>query len=152
MRCFSNLLPKSNNEYFDKIYLLDEDVCKEYVDIAKYSAAKIEELEKNDTSGERIDFYLPEDVFANTIFKSVQIYFYREYSLCTSNYMVFEDDGEVSLSIDLHRLNKWDDYCDLEEYIVDELMNVERDYDWYKSGELEENLEYMKSIKDSLRE
>ena len=146
MEYFSNLLPKSNCEYLDNIYDIDEDVCKEYIDIGKFVAEKIEELEAKDTSGERINFYLPEKIFANTIFSEIQIYFYSEYSHCTSNYMLFVDEGCLSLYIDLHRLNELDDYCDLEEYVVNELMNVERDYDWYKQGVLEERLQQIKEL------
>ena len=148
MECFSNLLPKSNREYMNMLYDIDEDVCKEFIDIAKYSAGKIEEIEADDETDSRIDFFVPKELLENTKFAEIHIYYYRTHNgvRYTSNYLLVKDEEGLSLAIDLYKIDRWIDYEDLEEFVVDELMNFDRDYSWYQKGILERQLEKMKEI------
>ena len=152
MTSFSNMLPKANREYINEAYD-EDDVCEEYKEIARYVAAKIEDTENNDPSDSRISFSVPASLLTGTMFTGMRIYCYRKYPDAerTSNYMMLENEGAVSLSIDLYKLNEWTDYEDLEEYVVDELMNAARDYGWHLQGVLEERLEAMKELLTNLR-
>ena len=154
MESISNLLPKANNEYMQMLYDIDEDVCEEYKAIAKFAAEKIEEIDKQDEADTRVDFYIPQELLAKTMYSEIHIYCYRKYSdgRYTSNYLFIKDEEGISLSIDLYRRNKWIEYCDFEEFVIDELMNVERDYAWYKEGRLEERLEFMRNFCQEIRQ
>ena len=152
MTSFSNMLPKADREYVNEAYDGD-DVCDEYREIARYAVAKIEEVEESDSTDSRISFTIPAELLTGTMFTGMRIYCYRKYPDAerTSNYMMLENEGAVSLSIDLYKLNEWTDYEDLEEYVVDELMNAARDYGWHLQGVLEERLEAMKELLTNLR-
>lgn len=145
MESISNMLSKTNREYLRMLYDIDEDVCKEFIDIAKYSAGKIEEIETEDKSDSRIDFFVPENLLENTMFSEVHIYYYRKPNNIryTSNYLLIKDEEGLSLAIDLYKIDRWIDYEDIQEFVTDELMNVDRDYSWYKEGVFEERLEKM---------
>ena len=152
MTSFSNMLPKANREYVNKAYD-EDDVCDEYREIARYAAARIEETEENDSSDSRISFTIPAELLAGTMYANMRIYCYRRYpdAKRTSNYMLLENEGSASLSIDLYKLDEWTDYDDLEEYVVDELMNAARDYGFHLQGVLEEKLEDMKAFTKKFR-
>ena len=154
MESISNMLPKANQEYLNYIYDIDEDVCNEYKEIAKFTAEKIEEIEAEDDTLERMDFFLPNEILANTKFNEIHIYCYKKYFDInrTSNYMLFIDEDGLSLSIDLYKLFDWLDSSDMEDSVIDELMNVERDYGLYKEGKLEDEFERMAKVIKMLRE
>ena len=65
--------------------------------------------------------------------------------------MLFIDEEGLSLSIDLYKLYEWLDGSDMEDSVIDELMNVERDYGLYKEGKLEEEFERMARVMEMLR-
>ena len=148
------MMPKANHEYLNYIYDIDEDVCNEYKEIAKFTAKKIEEIEAEDDTLKRMDFFLPDELLANTKFSEIHIYCYKEYfdTNRTSNYMLYVDEEGLSLSIDLYKLSEWVDSSDIEEFVIDELMNVERDYRLYQEGKLEEEFERMAKVIKMLRE
>ena len=154
METISNMLPKANEEYLNYIYDIDEDVCKEYKEIARFAAKKIEEIEAEDDPLERMDFFLPCELLANTKFSEIHIYCYKKYfdTRRVSNYMLFIDEEVLSLSIDLYKLFDWLDSSDMEDSVIDELMNVERDYGLYKEGKLEDEFERMAKVIKMLRE
>ena len=154
METISNMLPKANEEYLNYIYDIDEDVCNEYKEIARFTAKKIEEIEAEDDTLKRMDFLLPCELLANTKFSEIHIYCYKEYFDInrTSNYMLYVDEEGLSLSIDLYKLSEWVDSSDIEEFVIDELMNVERDYRLYQEGKLEEEFERMAKVIKMLRE
>ena len=154
METISNMMPKANYEYLNYIYDIDEDVCNEYKEIAKFIAEKIEEIETEDDTASRMDFFLPCEMLANTKFSEIHIYCYKEYFDINraSNYMLFIDEDGLSLSIDLYKLSEWVDSDDIEEFVIDELMNVERDYRLYQEGKLEEEFERMAKVIKMLRE
>ena len=154
METISNMMPKANHEYLNYIYDIDEDVCNEYKEIAKFTAKKIEEIEAEDDTLKRMDFFLPDELLANTKFSEIHIYCYKEYfdTNRTSNYMLYVDEEGLSLSIDLYKLSEWVDSSDIEEFVIDELMNVERDYRLYQEGKLEEEFERMAKVIKMLRE
>ena len=154
METISNMLPKANEEYLNYIYDIDEDVCNEYKEIARFTAKKIEEIEAEDDTLKRMDFFLPDELLTNTQFSEIHIYCYKEYfdTRRVSNYMLFIDEEGLSLSIDLYKLYEWLDGSDMEDSVIDELMNVERDYGLYKEGKLEEEFERMARVMEMLRE
>ncbi|MBR5476969.1 MAG: hypothetical protein IKV19_00800 [Bacteroidaceae bacterium] len=154
METISNMMPKANHEYLNYIYDINEDVCNEYKEIAKFTAEKIEEIEAEDDTLERMDFFLPCELLAKTKFSEIHIYCYKEYFDIkrVSNYMLFIDEEGLSLSIDLYKLYEWLDGSDMEDSVIDELMNVERDYGLYKEGKLEEEFERMAKVMEMLRE
>ena len=147
------MLPKANEEYLNYIYDIDEDVCNEYKEIARFTAKKIEEIEAEDDTLKRMDFFLPDELLTNTQFSDIHIYCYKEYfdTRRVSNYMLFIDEKGLSLSIDLYKLYEWLDGSDMEDSVIDELMNVERDYGLYKEGKLEEEFERMARVMEMLR-
>lgn len=147
------MLPKANEEYLNYIYDIDEDVCNEYKEIARFTAKKIEEIEAEDDTLKRMDFFLPDELLTNTQFSEIHIYCYKEYfdTRRVSNYMLFIDEKGLSLSIDLYKLYEWLDGSDMEDSVIDELMNVERDYGLYKEGKLEEEFERMARVMEMLR-
>ena len=153
METISNMLPKANEEYLNYIYDIDEDVCNEYKEIARFTAKKIEEIEAEDDTLKRMDFFLPDELLANTKFSEIHIYCYKEYfdPKRVSNYMLFIDEEGLSLSIDLYKQYEWLDGSDMEDSVIDELMNVERDYGLYKEGKLEEEFERMARVMEMLR-
>ena len=153
METISNMLPKANEEYLNYIYDIDEDVCNEYKEIARFTAKKIEEIEAEDDTLKRMDFFLPDELLTNTKFSEIHIYCYKEYfdHKRVSNYMLFIDEEGLSLSIDLYKLYEWLDGSDMEDSVIDELMNVERDYGLYKEGKLEEEFERMARVMEMLR-
>ena len=153
METISNMLPKANEEYLNYIYDIDEDVCNEYKEIARFTAKKIEEIEAEDDTLKRMDFFLPDELLTNTQFSEIHIYCYKEYfdTRRVSNYMLFIDEEGLSLSIDLYKLYEWLDGSDMEDSVIDELMNVERDYGLYKEGKLEEEFERMARVMEMLR-
>ena len=154
METISNMLPKANEEYLNYIYDIDEDVCNEYKEIARFTAKKIEEIEAEDDTLKRMDFFLPDELLTNTQFSEIHIYCYKEYfdTRRVSNYMLFIDEEGLSLSIDLYKLYEWLDGSDMEDSVIDELMNVERDYGLYKEGKLEEEFKRMARVVEMLRE
>ena len=147
------MLPKANEEYLNYIYDIDEDVCNEYKEIARFTAKKIEEIEAEDDTLKRMDFFLPDELLTNTQFSEIHIYCYKEYfdTRRVSNYMLFIDEEGLSLSIDLYKQFEWLDGSDMEDSVIDELMNVERDYGLYKEGKLEEEFERMARVMEMLR-
>ena len=153
METISNMLPKANEEYLNYIYDIDEDVCNEYKEIARFTAKKIEEIEAEDDTLKRMDFFLPDELLTNTQFSEIHIYCYKEYfdTRRVSNYMLFIDEEGLSLSIDLYKQFEWLDGSDMEDSVIDELMNVERDYGLYKEGKLEEEFERMARVMEMLR-
>ena len=153
METISNMLPKANEEYLNYIYDIDEDVCNEYKEIARFTAKKIEEIEAEDDTLKRMDFFLPDELLANTKFSEIHIYCYKKHfdPKRVSNYMLFIDEEGLSLSIDLYKLYEWLDGSDMEDSVIDELMNVERDYRLYKEGKLEEEFERMARVMEMLR-
>lgn len=153
METISNMLPKANEEYLNYIYDIDEDVCNEYKEIARFTAKKIEEIEAEDDTLKRMDFFLPDELLTNTQFSEIHIYCYKEYfdTRRVSNYMLFIDEEGLSLSIDLYKQFEWLDGSDMEDSVIDELMNVERDYGLYKEGKLEEEFERMARLMEMLR-
>jgi hypothetical protein len=87
------------------------------------------------------------------MYVGMRIYCYRKHPDAdrTSNYLLVENEGKTTLSIDLYKLDEWTDYADLEEYVVDELMNAARDYGFHLQGVLEEKLDGMKNILRNIR-
>ena len=152
MTSFSNMLPKANREYVNEAYD-EDDVCDEYREIARYAAARIEETEENNPSDSRISFTIPAELLAGTMYASMRIYCYRKHPDAgrTSNYLLVENEGKITLSIDLYKLDEWTDYAGLEEYVVDELMNAARDYGYHLQGVLEEKIEDMKALTKKFR-
>ena len=149
MTSFSNMLPKANREYINEAYDGD-DVCDEYREIARYAVAKIKESDSTDS---RISFTIPAELLTGTMYVGMRIYCYRKYPDVerTSNYMLLENEGKITLSIDLYKLDEWTDSEDLEEYVVDELMNAARDYGFHLQGVLEEKFDGMKNILRNIR-